>query len=572
MPAIIGDDVRAILDRLGRDRWGIGTAAVYLRQLNGCLRKTGLDADELAEAIKEAENKLTFCDPGMEIVTKRKRGKEFTEGAIMEFEAVVTSNRLDRDGDVLDPDGAEVDPKAPLLWQHLMMEPIGKLLEVTQQNKKRVKARFAIADTPLGRDAATLVEFGALRISHGFLPTEWEERESKDGEFLGWHIRKYDLIEVSLVSVPSNVDAVVMASERAKLHHPYTKALASAYKRTRPVQVRGIEFAKEVVKYREYASQDRNAEWDIASAKRRVKEWAQGDAEKFDLTDESQRSRYREAFAVVYGDGTQQDHYKLLHHDYRDGELVTNYRACLLGIRAVNGATHETVVDETDRDGAYEHLARHIEDGWGDDPPELTDLPDTDEEKGGQRYEKTIPANPPNGDGVGVEGTWRAPTLADFTDERWADLTATERNRIARHFAWYADLDTFGALRLPHHFPPNHDDAGKASLNGVRNALARANQVDGLSGADLDRVMAHLRAHLPERAVASDADDNAPLASRAVAEVKVNMVESPTDALAVLLRADERTIEHAIGVLATQLAVERVNKRNRELNRLLKRL
>lgn len=111
----------------------------------------------------------------------------------------------------------------------------------------------------------------------------------------------------------------------------------------------------------------------------------------------------------------------------------------------------------------------------------------------------SIPANPPNGSGSGAEGDWSPPTLSDFTDEQWEDLPAAERRRISSHFAWITDLETFGAFSLPHHFPPNHSDSGKASVAGVRAALSRSNQVGSLPAAELKRVRAHLRAHLPER-------------------------------------------------------------------------
>lgn len=117
-----------------------------------------------------------------------------------------------------------------------------------------------------------------------------------------------------------------------------------------------------------------------------------------------------------------------------------------------------------------------------------------------------IPTNPPGGDGEGVEGDWERPVLKDFTDSSWSDLSTAERNAIAKHFVFAFDLETFGSLKLPHHFPPNHRNKGKASLAGVRNALARVSMVDGMSEEDRDRARAHLRKHLPEREDSVDVD------------------------------------------------------------------
>lgn len=105
----------------------------------------------------------------------------------------------------------------------------------------------------------------------------------------------------------------------------------------------------------------------------------------------------------------------------------------------------------------------------------------------------TVPPDPSGGSGEGIEGEWSKPGLGDFTDQQWDDLTGQARAAIGRHFAWYDNLNEFGALKLPHHFA----DSGRASLAGVRNALARLNQVQGL-GEDSGAVEAHLRAHLSE--------------------------------------------------------------------------
>ena len=91
----------------------------------------------------------------------------------------------------------------------------------------------------------------------------------------------------------------------------------------------------------------------------------------------------------------------------------------------------------------------------------------------------TIPPDPPGGGGKAVAGEWSKPTLADFTDKAWSDLTDAERKKIACYFAWYSSLDTFGDLKLPHHFAKG-PNKGKASLDGVRNALARLDQVQGI--------------------------------------------------------------------------------------------
>lgn len=159
---------------------------------------------------------------------------------LMVFECIITSTREDRDKDILESKGAEVDPAHPLLWQHIPMQPIGRHLRVTEQTDKLVKGGFAIAPTPLGQDAVTLVEFGALRISHGFLPMEFEPRSKTEGEETpGWRIRRFKVLETSLVSVPSNEDAIILAFSRSKLHHPLVKRWAASLKSLAPPMIVG---------------------------------------------------------------------------------------------------------------------------------------------------------------------------------------------------------------------------------------------------------------------------------------------------------------------------------------------
>lgn len=150
-------------------------------------------------------------------------GAALGEGILAEFDAVITSSREDRDGDVMEAKGANVDPKMPLLWQHDPAQPIGRFKGVTHRDNEKVVGQFALADTPLGRDALTLLKMGALRISHGFKPLEFEPRKSSNG----FHVKAFEVVEASLVSVPANTDAVVTALNTGKFHSPVIKSWAA---------------------------------------------------------------------------------------------------------------------------------------------------------------------------------------------------------------------------------------------------------------------------------------------------------------------------------------------------------
>ena len=133
-----------------------------------------------------------------------------------------------------------------------------------------------------------------------------------------------------------------------------------------------------------------------------------------------------------------------------------------------------------------------------------------------------VPPDPPGGEGLGVEGEWERPNLSDFTRESWDALSDAERRRIASYFAFAFSLDRYSDLVLPHHYPPSDRRNPKASLNGVRNALARLSLVDGLNARDKERIEAHLRSHLPNENESSARDrDEATMRDVLVALQKV---------------------------------------------------
>jgi hypothetical protein len=104
------------------------------------------------------------------------------------------------------------------------------------------------------------------------------------------------------------------------------------------------------------------------------------------------------------------------------------------------------------------------------------------------------PGNPSGYGKAPEDTTWSALTLQDFTDQTWDDLSDAEKNNIAKHFAWAAEIppDTFGDLKLGH-----HDKNGDVVWAGVAAAAARLSQTD-IPAADVSKVQDHLAAHYKE--------------------------------------------------------------------------
>jgi hypothetical protein len=236
--------IEAIKTRSTATRWGIGLASHYVKAVEGCLYGDLFTVDDWRKAVKDADGRLTYCDELMgntaDVTKSIQDGSGLPDGFCMTFDCTLTSKRLDRDGDILDPMGLKVDEQMPLLWQHLPMQPIGKHLDLISQNDDRIRVKFGIVDTPLGRDAATLTKTGCLRMSQGFKPLDFEPVEStdtKDGPVKGWHVTKGEIREGSLVSIPSNVDGIVEAYCDGGFSTPLVKSWAKSYHDARPVQV-----------------------------------------------------------------------------------------------------------------------------------------------------------------------------------------------------------------------------------------------------------------------------------------------------------------------------------------------
>lgn len=260
------DMLKAIAERDFRKEgvYGIRRAYDYVSPFVGCVgdeacRKTffpgladGMSVAKLGEMLKASEQLLVYSNEDTvpvheKLFTSTGTMMEFCKSievempakTIMVFANVVTTPKKDRDGDRLMTEGAIVDKQMPLLWHHMLPMPIGKMIKVLEHSADRLVVATALIDSQMGNDAALLTEFGALRISHGFRPLEFELlNEGKSDS--GFKVTKFEIMEESEVSVPSNTDAVITAFARGKLHDPTVKQWAKSYHDTRPVRVPGM--------------------------------------------------------------------------------------------------------------------------------------------------------------------------------------------------------------------------------------------------------------------------------------------------------------------------------------------
>lgn len=188
---------------------------------------------------------------------------------------------------------------------------------------------------------------------------------------------------------------------------------------------------------------------------------------------------------------------------------------------------------------AWEHLERHSKHGV---------LMREVSERG------VVPTDP-EGYELAEDRPWEAPTLGDFTDRPWDELSREERVRIARHYAWAPQMppERFSDLKLPHHDPRD----GAVVWRGVAAAMAALMGARGgvdIPDSDWDKVYTHLARHYREFG------REPPERNRRVSmepEKKVNeqgntAPEGRADSVEVIRRMVEESLKGAVQAPATQ--------------------
>lgn len=131
------------------------------------------------------------------------------------YEFIGSSEVVDRDGDIVLLDGIDYknfEKNPVVLWGHDYGKlPIGKVISVIHDSGNKV-AKFEIefADTPFAKEVEQLVDGGYLHAtSIGFMVKDWDYDDDVDA----FVFTKTELLEISIVTVPANQDAVVTESE-----------------------------------------------------------------------------------------------------------------------------------------------------------------------------------------------------------------------------------------------------------------------------------------------------------------------------------------------------------------------
>lgn len=143
------------------------------------------------------------------------------------FTAVITSETLDRDGEVLIPSGMnskEFEKNPTLFWNHDYAVPVGRNVAL-KRREKDILGEFVFAKRPDGyageffpEVAAALVGQGIVNaVSVGAMPEENGIRKATDvdrkryGGRVERIISRWKLLEVSLAPLQANPEAVITA-------------------------------------------------------------------------------------------------------------------------------------------------------------------------------------------------------------------------------------------------------------------------------------------------------------------------------------------------------------------------
>jgi uncharacterized protein len=143
------------------------------------------------------------------------------EAEFVYIDGIASTPAVDRQGDIVDPMGAKFATPMPLLWQHDAHKPVGKMTFA-----KPTKAGIPFkAEIPKIAEAGTLkdrvdeaiqsLKYGlvsAVSIGFKILNDGYEIMEGG-----GWKITEWEWMELSLVTIPANSEAVISAVKSADL-------------------------------------------------------------------------------------------------------------------------------------------------------------------------------------------------------------------------------------------------------------------------------------------------------------------------------------------------------------------
>ncbi len=254
--------------------------------------------------------------------------------------AIATDASKDRDGDVVDPKGLDIKnfKNNPILLfghDHRGL-PIGQADKIKKEDSRITFEPVITTVTEFARDVKALFDAGILRaFSIGFIPIERDKNV----------FTKAELLEISIVNVPSNPKALVMAKSKGlNMDLIDTTEKGSSTLGQFPA----------------------GKSWDADTAKSRMRKLA-GGPDKEDIS----FSKYGEGFAFI--DKTNEDNfagYKLPFADVDEDNLKAVWRGVATAMAALLGARGGVDIPTADRRKVYNFLVGYYK-KFEKEPPEF---------------------------------------------------------------------------------------------------------------------------------------------------------------------------------------------------------
>lgn len=162
--------------------------------------------------------------------------KEVSEDAeFVYIKGIASTPTVDRMGDIVNPMGAQFKTPMPLLWHHRHSEPVGQVtFAKPTKNGIPFEARLPIVkelgilkdriDEAIHSMKYQLVNF----VSIGFSAVEGAVKLLESG---GYHFEKWNWLELSLVTIPAQPDAMITAVKSVQEDaEPFSEALITLLK------------------------------------------------------------------------------------------------------------------------------------------------------------------------------------------------------------------------------------------------------------------------------------------------------------------------------------------------------
>lgn len=328
--------------------------------------------DEIKETMKTHTNPSTlegfrrkyYCGKGAADL-------EVAEGA-REFIAKITTNAIDRDKEIVRPEGIDFSnftANPVILWAHDYDEPaIGKAqwIKRWKENGKfkgHISKGVIAKDIAKAEDIFKLIQQEVLRtFSIGFVPikghepTEDEIKKDSSLKNVRYIHDTISMLEYSIVNVPSNPEATMLAVSKGQLEIPISlqKDMGIFVPASDRIIAEQREQArKNALPYKQTTIDGIESGWQL-------------EFEKNAATVEE----LLEMCAWYDGDKPEsKSSYKFLHHRANHGNPLV-FAGVAQAMSRLNNFI--TIIPEEDRMAVWKHLAKHFRE-FGKEPPELKD-------------------------------------------------------------------------------------------------------------------------------------------------------------------------------------------------------